>query len=258
MILKENIFEEHFGIVETAIPKSSDRNLQFAFKNFIKQPESYKKEFLQVYYNCGFDGYSFLGQKDSLNQYDTDLLYSFVLSEFSKQARFPKEFHVFLQNDWTNLVSKIKTIELYIIEQLKIEGLKTFYENTIGHMVSCNYYPKVSLTNNISLRLSKHKDVSLFTVFVFGTNDGFSYQNFSNKKEALHASNNVVIFPGYLLEFLTKGKYKALEHQVDFTADNKERFSFAFFSLPKPFQSIKFNDFQFTSESYFKNYLALF
>ncbi|WP_439336599.1 2OG-Fe(II) oxygenase family protein [Thalassobellus sediminis] len=258
MFVKENMFEDYFGIVETTIPKSSDTTIKAAFKNFLKQPEFYKKEFLQTYYNCGFDGYSFLGQNDSINQYDTDLLHSFVLSEFSKQVLFPKEFHAFLQNDWKTLISKIKTIELYVIEQLKIEGLKAFYEDSIGHMVSCNFYPKVDTEVTTPLRLSKHKDVSLFTVFVFGSADGFSYQNFSNKKEALHASQNIVVFPGYLLEFLTKGKYKALEHQVDFTAVNKERFSFAFFSLPKPFQDIEFNDLQFTSESYFKNYLALF
>lgn len=246
-------------MVKTTVPKSSDLSLKSGFNQFLKQHESYKKEFLQTHYNCGFDGYSYMGQKDSSNQYDTDLLHSFVLSEFSDKKRFPIEFQGFLKDDWDALISKIKTIELEVIQALSIKGLKDFYDKSIGHMVSCNYYPKLNNSdNNAVLRLSKHIDVSLFTVFVFGVENGFSYQNIQKEKEVLFASDNVVVFPGYLLEYLTKGKYKALEHQVDFTRVDKERFSFAFFSLPKPNQHLKFDDIDFTSESYFENYLSLF
>lgn len=246
-------------MVKTTVPKSSNLHLKTSFNQFLKQPEFYKKEFLQIHYNSGFDGYSFMGQKDSSNQYDTDLLHSFVLSEFSDKARFPKEFSRFLDHDWNALISKIRAIELCLIKTLNIKGLKEFYDKSIGHMVSCNYYPKLKASgHNNALRLSKHVDVSLFTVFVFGVENGFSYQNMKSKKEALFAQDNVVVFPGYLLEFLTNGKYKALEHQVDFTEINKERFSFAFFSLPKPKQDLSFNDLQFTSASYFENYLSLF
>jgi hypothetical protein len=246
-------------MVKTTVPKSSDLHLKTSFDRFLKQPMSYKREYLQAHFNSGFDGYSFMGQKDSSNQYDTDLLHSFVLSEFSDKSHFPKEFSRFLEDDWDTLISKIRTIELSLIEALNIKGLKAFYNQSIGHMVSCNYYPKmVDSESHQQLRLSKHIDVSLFTVFIFGVESGFSYQNFQNKREVLFATDNVVVFPGYLLEFLTKGKYKALEHQVDFTEFNKERYSFAFFSLPKPKQDLNFNDLKFTSESYFENYLSLF
>lgn len=246
-------------MVKTTVPKSSNLCLKTSFDQFLKQPEFYKKEYLQTHYSCGFDGYSYMGQKDSSNQYDTDLLHSFVLSEFSDKAHFPKEFREFLDGDWDDLILKIKAIELCLIETLNIKGLKSFYDKSIGHMVSSNYYPKLNTSSHDNaLRLSQHIDVSLFTVFVFGVENGFSYQNIKNKKEVLFAQDKVVVFPGYLLEFLTKGKYKALEHQVDFTEVNKERFSFAFFSLPKPKQDLIFNDLKFTSESYFENYLSLF
>jgi hypothetical protein len=234
--------------------------LKSSFQAFLKNTKAYKEKYLQASYHCGFDGYSYMGQKNSINQYDTDLLHSFVLSEFSEEEQFPVEFHSFLINEWQNLVLKIKSIELKLIDQLGIKGLKDFYQDTIGHMVSCNYYPKLdgSINSGDSERLSKHVDVSLFTVFVFGIDEGFSFQNFKNEKQALASIDNVVIFPGYLLEFLSKGKYKALEHQVDFLNVDKERFSFAFFSLPKPNQKLKFMDNEFTSEAYFQNYLELF
>ncbi len=259
MLLKTKINTEHFGITETVIPKCSDLQLKKAFKSFLLEPETYRKEFLQTRYACAFDGYSYLGQKDSANQYDTDLLHSFVLSKFSARNTFPQEFQSFLNNDWDALMLKIKQIELAIIDQLNIPGLKEFYDKNIGHMVSCNYYPPVDLNQNtIETRLSKHVDVSLFTVFVFGAREGFSYENSLNEKVNLRVTDNIVFFPGYLLEFLTNGKYKALQHEVDFSGNNEERYSFAFFSIPKPLQTITCNDLQFTSESYYESYLSLF
>lgn len=72
--------------------KSSDEVIKEAFQSFLEQSEDYKNTYRQSHFNCAFDGYSFLGQTDSLNQYSTDLLYSFVLSRFSNVEQFPKEF----------------------------------------------------------------------------------------------------------------------------------------------------------------------
>lgn len=257
-MLKAKTNPEHFGVVDTAIPKCSDFTLKQAFKSFLSQPETYRKQFLQDRYNYAFDGYSYLGQKDSTNQYDTDLLHSFVLSEFSKVNSFPKEMHPFLDKQWVDLIVKVRSIERDIIKTLNLPGLEEFYNNTIGHMVSCNFYPKINYNQQTQqLRLSKHKDVSLFTVFVFGSKAGFSFQD-NNKNKKLKETDNIVVFPGYLLEYLSQGKYNALEHQVDFTEIDKERYSFAFFSIPKPFQNIVFNQQKFSSESYYKDYLSLF
>ncbi|WP_282123168.1 2OG-Fe(II) oxygenase family protein [Algibacter mikhailovii] len=232
--------------------------MRSSFEDFLAMPFEYRKKFLQQYYNCGFDGYSYMGQKDSSNQYETDLLHSFVLSEFSAPKKFPNEFHPFLKNEWQLLIEQVRSIELNIIKNLSIPGLEAFYHGAIGHMISCNFYPKVAKSQSINLRLSKHVDVSLFTVFVFGASEGFAFQNLKNETEVLAVTDNIIIFPGYLLEFLTNGKYKALEHQVDFLNPHKERYSFAFFSLPKPNLTLKFMDRTFTSKVYFKNYLSLF
>jgi hypothetical protein len=69
-----------------------DRLIDTAYKEFISKDFTYKKTYLQKKYNYGFDGYSYLGQKDSSNQYAEDLLHSFVISEFSDPKTFPKEF----------------------------------------------------------------------------------------------------------------------------------------------------------------------
>lgn len=251
--------EEHFGLLETNIPKCSDLKIKLALKAFVKQPKVYKKTFLQKAYNTVFDGYSYLGQTDSSNQYETDLLHSFVLSEFTKSTHFPEEFQSFLNTDWDILKAKIKALELEVVKTLNMPELERFYQANIGHMLSCNYYPELATSNNDSkYRLSKHTDVSLFTVFVFGITSGFGYSNSLKEEKILNNTHKVVLFPGYLLEYLSNGKYKALEHQVNFEVKNEDRFSFAFFSILKPSLQFTFNQKQFSSESYYQQYLSLF
>ena len=119
-----------------------DRLIDTAYKEFISKDFTYKKTYLQKKYNYGFDGYSYLGQKDSSNQYAEDLLRSFVISEFSDPKTFPKEFQPFLKHQWTYLTDKIKQVELKILESLNIDNKKDiirFHEQYIGYMMSMNY-----------------------------------------------------------------------------------------------------------------------
>ncbi len=237
--------------------KLSENLLKKSLFDFLQKPIQYRKQFLQKSYQTAFDGYSFLGQKDSLNQYDFDSLHSFVISEFTEYSKFPEEFHQFFRSEWESLQSTVRRIELEVISNLNIPGLKEFYEKEIGHMISCNYYPQVSAPKN-ELRLSEHKDVSLFTVFLFGNDEGFHYKDQNGQMINLGIIDQIVLFPGYLMELLTQGKVKAIEHQVDFSQSNNERFSFAFFSIPKPNSNIHFQNIQMTGNDYYEKYLALF
>lgn len=240
-----------------------DKNiLKSGFQSFLNENSDYKETFLQKTFKYGFDGYSFLGQKDSSNQYETDLLHSFVISDFCKKECFPKEFQSFMKHEWKTLQNKIRDLELSIIETLDIPELKEFYKSDIGHMISCNFYPKTehfnfSAKNNT--RLSEHTDVSLFTIFPFGFDSDFFYQNSKNEWVQIEATNNIIVFPGYLLEVFSKGKIKALNHCVKLPENrNSERFSFAYFSLPYPNRKFKMAGKNYTSESYFEAYLNLF
>ena len=167
------------GIIQLDIKKHIDTKIKTSFKRFLKQNESYRYRFLQSKYNTAFDGYSYIGQKDSLNQYATDMLHSFVLSDFSNFDEFPNEFHDFLLNDWKKIKNSIKQWETEILKKIDDSTLNHLYENdAIGYMISCNYYPKTKDLNFVAqnnTRLSMHKDVSLFTTFPFGIPQGLTY-----------------------------------------------------------------------------------
>lgn len=248
---------------ELEIPAISDVSIKNALANFIKKDNVYKSQFLQSKYQTAFDGYSFIGQKDSINQYETDMLHSFVLSDFQNLENFPKEFHFFLQEEWEPLKKTVRDIELSIIEELKIPELKRLYdEDVIGYMMSCNYYPKpihchVVAANNT--RLSAHKDVSLFSTFPYGVAKGLSYCYDNQEPVKMGDIDTMLLFSGYFLEFTSNNLITALDHQVELPKNaNEERFSFAVFSIPKPNSSFLHQGKEISSTDYYKAYLSLF
>lgn len=249
------------SILEFDAIKKSDCIIKKSFRQFLNQSDDYKNKFLQSNYNIAFDGYSFFGQTDSLNQYDTDMLYSFVISNFQPVERFPKEFHTFLSTHWLELVEKIKEKELQIIKKQNIPVLDLYQNDAIGYMMSCNYYPKPNnykLTAKDNTRLSEHTDVSLFTTFPFGISEGFSYSE-RNKQIRLGNKEKILVFNGYFSEFVTDGKVKALNHQVELPKNlDSERFSFAIFSMPKPGCTFYIGKKKYSASDYYNKYLSLF
>lgn len=250
------------GFFQTDSRSFKDSGLKQSLVNFIEKEEEYKSSFLQRNYDYGFDGYSYLGQEDSSNQYASDLLHSFVISDFVKPDGFPREFEGFFELEWKPLQEKVKQLELEIIDKLDIQGLKEFYQNHIGHMISCNFYPRIenlTMSFDAKERLSEHTDVSLFTIFPFGFDGDFFFEDSNNTWVNIPPTNDIIVFPGYLLELISNGQIKALNHKVNMPKNkNVERFSFAYFSLPYPNHSFQIRHEMMTSEQYFEKYLRQF
>lgn len=239
-------------------PAINNADLWACFKSFLAQSEEYKQEYLQSYYSFAFDGYSFQGQEDSSNQSYDDLLDTFVFSDLSPIEKFPEAFHPYLSSNWKNTLTQIEAIESALIDKLKL-GIN---QKDLAHMVSCNYYPlteKFSKPAKENSRLSAHPDVSLFTIFPFGVEEDFSYQNPNGKWVELADNNKWTAFPGYLLECLSNGEIKALNHKVVLPKNRTaERFSFAYFSIPRQNTSWTCFEKTLSAEGYFEKYLDLF
>lgn len=193
--------------------------LENALQKFLLNKMEYKTQYLQKNYSYGFYGYSYMGQKDSTNQYASDLLHSFVISDFHPIESYPKEFHEFLQNEWKVINATVAHIERTIIDMLDYKNkneIKQFYTQNIGHMLSMNHYPKVE-EDSCQVRLSAHKDVSLLSVFPFGIQKDLMIQNFEGRWVKVKATKKVIVLTGYLLECITKGAIKGINHKVMFS-----------------------------------------
>ncbi len=228
--------------------------LQESLKAFVKQPLLYKKLYLQKNYNIAFDGYSYMGQEDSSHQAADDLLHSFVLSNLQNKDVFPKEFQPFLQNNFERVINYVQDIERRELKRLQVFELEEIYDELFGHMVSCNYYPSISTINSRpALRLTAHKDVSLFTTFPLGVAAGFAIG-----EQIYNSLSKTMIFPGYFLEWYTAAKVPAIYHRIVLPENSiEERYGFSFFSIPKPGQTFSWNGKIYSSDEYYNKRPAL-
>lgn len=250
----------NLNLIALDVFEESDEKIRRAFSAFIKQPSEYRNSFLQPKYNTAFDGYSYMGQKDSLNQYDTDMLHSFVLSDLHSADDFPQEFQDFLSEEWLELTAHIRSIESKLIKKHNLPFGALYENDDMAYMMSCNYYPKIKVSDipSNNTRLSAHTDASLFTTFPYGIQSGLSYFD-KNKFVAVGEKENMIMFAGYFSEFMSNGEFKALQHQVELPFDlDSDRYSFAVFSIPKPESIFWINNQKFSGKDYYAKYLSLF
>ena len=234
----------HHQLLVTDLPALPLHGLPAALRNFCQRPTAYREDFLQSRFGKAFDGYSYPGQEDSLNQGPEDQLHSFVLSDFSPALHYPPELQPFLRQHWAELTRAARVTEQRILTELGLEDIARQHEERCGHMLSANYYPPLPAGANAianiapqkasALRLSPHPDVSLLTVLFAGIAEDFQYQDSRGLWLDAEPADKVVVFAGELLQWLTDGAIPALNHRVKRGENPGERFSFALFSLPAP------------------------
>lgn len=239
------------GIWYTGVPAMDSSSHIASLKRFLSKPEDYKQKFLQKEFDYAFEGYSFLGQEDSLNQGEEDKVFTYVLSDFFDSNRHPIEFHDLISSQ-KEIIRQVSTLERSLIKSID-ENLLSFFENQLGHMLSANFYPPTDYSN---LRLTAHPDVSFLTVFPFGIDKEFQFELSDGTWQSVKHTNEIIVFSGYLLESVTG--IKALNHKVEKKGKQDERFSFAYFSVPKPSQQFKIKNEIVSSEDFFARYLSLF
>jgi isopenicillin N synthase-like dioxygenase len=250
------------GFINANIPAYTDDVLRTALRQFLELPPLEQQQYSQKELSIAFDGYSYLGQKDSLNQYDKDLLHSVVLSDISKEEYFPQAFQKYLQQEFPEQLSFIRKLEKEVLKNLGFPEYEAFYEEHIRHTVSCNFYPELDVPTQKIVpadRLSFHTDVSLFSVFLFGLESGFAYKKPNGEKVVLDTVDEVGLFLGYFMELLSKGKIKALNHALALAKNRiEERFSFAFFSIPQLNANLQLSSFNGSGSDYYQHYLNQF
>jgi hypothetical protein len=224
-------------LIITDVPALQVDAILSCLTRFMARDTHYRSRFLQRNFGYAFDGYSHYGQVDSTHQAPDDLLHSFVFSEFYDCERYPTEFKPYIRDEWPQLLAGVRQLEHKILESFS-SSFKTLSPEQLGYMLSANYYPPSASLGSPAAgntRLSEHPDVSLLTIFPFGIDQDFEYQDVSGQWHSAPDTQNMVAFPGYMLEWLSHGAIKALNHRVRLgSLQNKVRSSFAVFSLPLP------------------------
>ncbi len=239
------------GIWYTGVPSYDPTNHISCMKSFLSREDLYKSDFLQTKLDTLFEGYSYLGQENSSNQYAEDQLFTYVLSDYFDQRLHAKEFYPIIKEQQT-LTAKIVELERELIAAISSD-LLDFYDRYVSHSLSANFYPA---NGKSELRLTEHPDGSLLTVFPFGMDHEFQFETTEGSWHTIERTNEIVCFAGYLMELMTD--IKSLNHKVCKEGHQNERFSFAYFSIPTPGSVFKIKGQEISTESYFQKYLSLF
>ena len=239
------------GIWYTGVPSLDPATHLSCLRTFLAREEAYKSKFLQTRLNSLFEGYSYMGQEDSSNQYADDRLFTYVLSDFFDSSRHAPEFQPLLEEQQV-LIPQIRQLERALLE-VTVPELLDFYDHQVAHSLSANFYPS---GGEEALRLTAHPDGSLLTVFPFGMDQEFQFERPDGSWHSVEKTDEIVCFSGYLMECMTP--MKSLNHKVEKLGVQSERFSFAYFSIPKPDAVFDMKGKKVTSEEYFARYLSLF
>jgi isopenicillin N synthase-like dioxygenase len=198
------------GLILTDIPVLPMAPIMRCMQDFMSTTLSARCDFLQKDYGFAFDGYSHYGQADSTHQSTEDLLHSFVFSDFYAAERHPKAFQASVREPWAALTQQLRSLEMSLLAALPA-AVGIWYQQFAGHMMYANYYPPLKHFDAVAAgntRLSAHPDVSLFTVFPFGLDSAFEYQDERGQWLPAPATNTMIAFPGYLLEWLSNGSVR--------------------------------------------------
>tara|TARA_R110002073_G_scaffold307734_1_gene477485 strand:+ start:10516 stop:11385 length:870 start_codon:yes stop_codon:yes gene_type:complete len=255
------------ALILTDIPVLPVAPILQATEGFMQSTMCCRRGYLQKRYGFGFDGYSHCGQADSTHQAPDDLLHTFVFSDAYCPEQYPQAFQPYIRESWPTLTRQLRRLETAMLDALPVD-LTHWYQQSVGHMMSANYYPPQQHFNAVAAgntRLSAHPDVSLFTVFPFGLDSAFEYEDRHGQWHPAPETDTMIAFPGYLLEWMSDGRIKALNHRVRLDADPaRKRYSFAVFSIPMPDATVSRvplapgeSPLHLTAQAYFEQYGSL-
>lgn len=243
------------NVIKLAGISSDSQRLKDSMISFLERDVNYRSQFSQQNFDIGFDGYSFPGQEDSINQAYDDHLHSMVISEFYPISKYPKEFEKYIETVFPKLIDEVKnTLDL------KKVSLELGLEDNLGFSFSVNYYPSYKDSGSPNgLRLTEHIDGSLLTIFPYGFGEGLQIKGNENW-EHLPSSQSAICFPGFMMDLATNGMIPALNHRLCWEENlNTGRFAFALFIVPKPNVILDLGvKGKMKTEEYYDNYLSLF
>ena len=230
--------------------KYDSQIFQYRFAQFLQRPFQERLRFTQKAFDNTYDGYSYPRQKDSYNQGDLDELHSFVVTPIAKKRVLPEEMNFLKLPFWQTLHATVQDIEQNLINLLEVD-----VTGSLLPMLSCNYYPA---KNKKWPGLEAHPDISLFTHFPFGSDGYTEYQLADGSWLKFPKTNQWLVFTGYFIEWLSRGRIKALNHRVGTLPAHLPRYTFAWFTIPSPQSRWEIGEKELTGTAYHQAYLDLF
>ncbi|XP_044460110.1 protein SRG1-like [Triticum aestivum] len=132
----------------------------------------------------------------------------------------------------SKLMKLAHSVANFIAKTLDVDP-ELLADKNVVQFVGMNYYPPCTLTPEKVLGFSPHSDGSFLTILL----EVNSVQGLQIRRHGVWIPVNprpyaLLVNAGDLLEIITNGKYKSIEHRVTINAHN-ERLSISAFHVPK-------------------------
>ncbi|XP_057448028.1 protein SRG1-like [Lotus japonicus] len=224
-----------FQLINHGIKPSLVENVKIGVQDFLTLPMEEKKKFWQTSEDMQGFGQLFVVSEDQKLEW-ADLFFITTLPSCARNPRLfpniPQPLRDNLEIYCLELEKVFNTIISHMEKALEIEPnevLKLF--DDVSQYMRWNYYPPCPQPENV-IGLNPHSDAGVLTILLqVNETEGLQIRKDGKWVPVTPLSNALVINVGDILEILTNGIYRSVEHRATINSE-KERISIATFHRP--------------------------
>ncbi|RDY10073.1 Protein SRG1, partial [Mucuna pruriens] len=226
-----------FQLINHGVNPSIVENMKKDIKEFLTLPMGEKKQFWQTPEELEGFGQLFVVSEDQKLEW-ADLFFINILPKNTRNPRLFPRFPQQLRDNLENYSSEVKKLCLTIIERmaiaLKIEPneLVDYVFEDLCQSMRWNYYPPCPQPENV-IGINPHSDAGALTILLqVNETEGLQIKKDGKWIPVKPLPNAFVVNVGDMLEILTNGIYRSIEHRATINSE-KERISIATFHRPR-------------------------
>ncbi|XP_058775670.1 protein SRG1-like [Vicia villosa] len=225
-----------FQLINHGVDPSLVENVKIGVQEFLSLPVDDKKKFQQTPEDMEGFGQLFVVSENQKLEW-ADLFFTTTLPNYARNPRLfpniPQPLRDNLENYCLDLKRVCIAIIKYMEKALKVESnemLEIF--DDITQSMRMNYYPLCPQPENV-IGLNPHSDAAALTILLQANDiEGLQIRKDGQWITIKPFTNAFVINVGDILEILTNGIYRSIEHRATVNS-KKERISIAAFHRPQ-------------------------
>ncbi|KAK7407474.1 hypothetical protein VNO78_09425 [Psophocarpus tetragonolobus] len=226
-----------FQLINHGVNSSVVENVKGDIQEFLNLPMEQKKQFWQTPKELEGFGQLFVVSEDQKLEW-ADMFFIHTLPINERNPRLFPNFPQPLRENLENYSLELRKLCLRIIEHMAIalkikpnELLDYAFED-VWQSMRWNYYPPCPQPENV-IGLNNHSDANALTILLQGNEtEGLQIKKDGKWIPVKPLPNAFVINIGDILEILTNGIYRSVEHRATINKE-KERISIASFHRPQ-------------------------
>ncbi|XP_037481108.1 2-oxoglutarate-dependent dioxygenase 11-like [Triticum urartu] len=223
-----------FQVVNHGIPDEVITGIKQDIQNFFQLPLEVKNEYAQRLGDLQGYGQVFVVSDDQKLEWGDRFALFIQPPQARDMSYWPSQPHTFrncIEQYSSEVMKFTHSLAILIAKTLEVDP-KLVADKLASQFLRMNYYPPCTSTPEKVLGLSPHSDGSFLTILLeVNSVQGLQIRRHGAWIPVKPHCDALLVNVGDLLEIMTNGKYKSIEHRVTINA-HKERLSISAFQIP--------------------------